>query len=132
MHLALHAMFKWLNGYCRLAHQNDLPSIECYPLYSCTLTLDNIYTYALNNTTTEDQTEIVERLLKCGANPNLIRADGGTPLMDAAWGGNVVILELLLKHGADPLRKSGETALDQARACNHQAAVTILELLENK
>lgn len=87
--------------------------------------------HALHNATMEDQTEIVKLLLKRGANPDVTTQDGTTPLMIAARGGDVVIIELLLKYGADPLRKNelGETALDQARDCNQQAAVTILELL---
>jgi ankyrin repeat protein len=52
------------------------------------------------------------------------RTDGGfTPLMEAAFNGQVEMVELLLRHGADPSMKDddGKTAADHARARGHAA-----------
>lgn len=89
---------------------------------------------ALYNATVYNQTEIVELLLKSGANPDFKAQDGATSLMCAACSGNVAIIELLLKYGADPLCRNelGETALDKARESHQQAAVAILESLVRK
>ena len=47
-----------------------------------------------------------EMLLKSGANPNLMKFDGQTPLMLAAYNGNSVVMRLLIEYGADPLVRS--------------------------
>jgi ankyrin repeat protein len=44
---------------------------------------------------------VVEYFLQLGQNPNLERG-GGTPLMSAAANGNIELLRLLLKYGANP------------------------------
>lgn len=46
---------------------------------------------------------------------------GFTPLMEAAYNGQVDMVEILLQHGADPrLRdEEGRTAADHARAQGH-------------
>ena len=44
----------------------------------------------------------VTELLRRGANVNLADRGGFTPLMDAAWNGEMNMVIVLLKHGADP------------------------------
>jgi ankyrin repeat protein len=60
--------------------------------------------------------EVVEELLKRGANPNIqsTRFSGETPLHKAALNGDKEVVELLLRYGADPTIRNynGETPLD--------------------
>lgn len=67
------------------------------------------------------QAKIVNELVESGANVNVAKADGPTPLHIAADGGfteqdQVNIIETLLNHGANPelVDKNGKTALDLA------------------
>lgn len=56
---------------------------------------------------TEDRNELVERILE--KDPNLVHAsdrDGYTPLHKACYNNNYELAQLLLKHGADPNRKT--------------------------
>ena len=52
--------------------------------------------------------ETLRRLLKAGALPDQPTNDGSTPLMLAAYHGDVRSAQILLEHGADPLRKNGQ------------------------
>jgi hypothetical protein len=56
-------------------------------------------------------------LVEYGANPNLQDNDGETALMQAAWLGDIDVVEFFLAHGADPnvRNKRGQTASDLAR-----------------
>src|ERR1700745_532675 len=55
----------------------------------------------------------VERLLKNGADPRVVDAEGTPALMAAALFGNAQMVEVLLRHGADPNQTgpAGTTAL---------------------
>lgn len=77
-------------------------------------------------------TEVVQMLLNLGADVNTAGTWGGieyTPLMSAASGNHLRILNLLLKKGADPGRATadGDTAL--SRAGRNQAVDTYARLL---
>lgn len=64
----------------------------------------------------EDDIEILDLLLKNGANPNL-KVEGGNPLIvSAAEYGNAQAVELLIKYGVSPNQKSpsGDTPLTMA------------------
>ena len=45
---------------------------------------------------------IVERLLSCSVPVDINDNDGCTPLLFAAWHGDVCCVDVLLKHGASP------------------------------
>jgi ankyrin repeat protein len=82
----------------------------------------------------EEYLEIVDLLIKSGANPNLAENDtGGTPLMYAAKLGYMEIVNLLLNAGADPTIQDidGETALMKAKKCSKNEVVEILHLYTN-
>jgi hypothetical protein len=69
---------------------------------------------------------IARLLLEHGARVNARqgRTDRGfTPLMEAAFNGQVEMVELLLGHGADPSMKDddGKSAVDHARVRGHAA-----------
>jgi ankyrin repeat protein len=72
--------------------------------------------------------ELVEALLKAGAEANAPLTDGTTPLMIAASSGSVPAVRALLEHGAavNARESHGETALMFAAASNRAAAVRFL------
>lgn len=74
---------------------------------------------------------VVELLLSKGANPNLGRQDGVTPLFYAARYGDPGAAKLLLKHGADPRHRSkgGATALHWACGSGRKRSLDVARLL---
>ncbi len=71
----------------------------------------------------------VRQLLAAGADANVHDSLGGTPLLDAAWAGNVEITKLLLAGGADVnVRRdgTGSTALEYAVMTSRPAVVRAL------
>jgi ankyrin repeat protein len=59
----------------------------------------------------------VRLMLTCGFPPDTVGESGATALQEAAWHGQVHVVELLLAHGASPTVRDdvyGETALDWA------------------
>ena len=82
----------------------------------------------------EDQLEITELLLSCGASPDIGNADIGKDNTLLAWAASrrqLPLVQLLLRHGADPNRpgKSGMYALHMAARCGGKAIIE--ELLAN-
>ena len=67
-------------------------------------------------------------LLAAGALPDRPTQDGSTPLMLAAYHGDVRSAQLLLAHGADPLRanKQGQTAISAAQHGRHAELAELL------
>lgn len=88
--------------------------------------------YAMNQLlakTPEQTKQIVELLLKHGANPNMPDFEGATALHQASKkNNNKIILETLLKYGADPniADQSGFTAIHHAMNRKDMAAIKIL------
>jgi ankyrin repeat protein len=68
---------------------------------------------------------VVDYFLQLGQNPNLERG-GGTPLMDAAANGNIELLKLLLRYGADPDSPGDGTATALMSAIGHTEIFKIL------
>jgi ankyrin repeat protein len=81
---------------------------------------------------TESSDEVIEELLKRGANPNT-KVQGTTPLEQAALNGMVGPVRLLLKYGADPsIRDSeGKTPLDVANPRWPEIARLLKESTQN-
>jgi hypothetical protein len=77
-------------------------------------------------------TDIVELLIKVGADLNAITARLNTPLILAAAGGHLAVVELLLEHdvSVNHARYDGRTALHQAAAYGHDAI--LVRLLQAK
>lgn len=77
--------------------------------------------------------EVMEMLLRSGADINLANVQGVTPLMDAAYG-SLSMVKLLLKHGANPgLRdENGNTAIKIARREEQKEIVKVLKLARKK
>lgn len=90
---------------------------------------------AVNRDNRRGDRELVELLLKNGANPNARAGStagswaGWTPLHVACRNGSRPMVELLLAHGADVNAKTdkGETPLAIAQANNRTAAVQLLK-----
>lgn len=55
-------------------------------------------------------TEIVEKLLNAGANPDAVNTRGYAPLHVAAWAGHTAVVEALLNAGANPNETPGEAS----------------------
>ncbi len=77
----------------------------------------------------EEDYQIIEMFLSHGADPNQTPKSGTTPLMQAAYKGNVKFVKLFLKYGADPNLedKQGKTALNMAKNKNHQQVIDLLQ-----
>jgi ankyrin repeat protein len=85
---------------------------------------------ALSSAVGGGKTEVVTFLLAEGANVNSQSdAFGETPLMVAAYSGNLEMLELLLAHGAEPCatNREGENALRIALRNHRQASADYLK-----
>lgn len=74
--------------------------------------------------------DCVARLLKAGASPNE-RAEGSTPLMEAAGQGDDELVELLLAHGANAVLvdDQGRSAADRATEGGHESLAARLREL---
>jgi ankyrin repeat protein len=88
----------------------------------------------LHAATARQDAEIVEALLKAGADPNRRQEAGITPLHEAAAAGQDAIARLLVAHGAhrDARAEDGRTAADHARAKKHEALAGWLEAPRNE
>ncbi|MEW6028810.1 MAG: ankyrin repeat domain-containing protein [Chloroflexota bacterium] len=73
--------------------------------------------------------EIVQLLLKNGANPNVRETGGFTPLHAASENGDVEMIHALILAGADLHAKSadGRLPLDLAQANDHKEAIKVLK-----
>ncbi|GAI13365.1 unnamed protein product, partial [marine sediment metagenome] len=91
-------------------------------------TLGKITSRALVSKNKEDY-QIIEMFLSHGADPNQAPKTETTPLMQAAYKGNVELVKLFLKYGADPSLKDkqGKTALDMAKKKNYQQVIDLLQ-----
>ena len=90
--------------------------------------LGKITSMALNSKS-EEEYQIIEMFLSHGANANLAPKTGTTPLIQAAYKGDVRLVKLFLEYGADPnlKDKQGSTALDMAKKKNHQEVIDLLQ-----
>ena len=77
----------------------------------------------------EEDYQIIEMFLSHDTDANQVTKSGTTPLMQAAYKGNVKLVKLFLKYGADPNLedKQGKTALDMAKNKNHQQVIDLLQ-----
>ncbi|KAK6105831.1 Ankyrin repeats (3 copies) family protein [Brugia pahangi] len=85
--------------------------------------------------TTDDAIECAVMLLKSGAQTNVTRNDGETPLHIAARNPLSGMIRLLLSEGADPkiCSNSSESVLHvAAKSCNSEAVTLILEYLSQQ
>jgi uncharacterized protein len=85
-------------------------------------------TTALHWAVHRDDLELVERLIKAGANVKAVNQYGATPMSEAAVVGNVKVLEKLLKAGADPdsANADGQTPLMVVARTSNVAAAQLL------
>jgi hypothetical protein len=87
--------------------------------------------YALNNAAVENHVEVMRILLDRGANPNVQNSQGDTPLICATKyaGGKAATVKMLVEAGTDLAIQDdkGNTALDYAKAKDHQDAIALME-----
>ncbi len=83
---------------------------------------------AIHSAAAGGSTEIVERLLLAGADPNARQQGGFTALQAAAGSGRVDMVRVLLAHGADKEARNdaGRSARDLAVDKGHAAVVKLL------
>lgn len=86
---------------------------------------------AIHAATAKRNAAMVEKLLRAGADPNQVQADGFTPLHAAAMHGDAAIVGLLLLFGADPgqLSAKDRSAASYAREGGHEWLAARLEQL---
>jgi len=86
---------------------------------------------AIHAATAKRNVLMVEKLLRAGADPNQVQADGFTPLHAAAMHGDAAIVGLLLLFGADPgqLSAKDRSAASYASEGGHQWLTARLEQL---
>lgn len=86
---------------------------------------------AIHAATAKRNAVMVEKLLRAGADPNQVQADGFTPLHAAAMHGDAAIVGLLLLFGADPgqLSAKNRSAASYAREGGHEWLAARLEQL---
>jgi len=86
--------------------------------------------YALNNAAVENEVEVMKILLARGADPNVRKSQGDTPLICATKyaGGKAATVKLLVESGTDLTLQDnkGKTALDYAKAKEEDEAVVLL------
>ena len=89
---------------------------------------DNNGLTALHHGSQGGHSNVVEKLLKGGAHPNIRTADGATALMSASENGHSEVVQILLEGSADPnmQKKDGRTALIYASENGHSEVVQIL------
>ncbi|MBU1090314.1 MAG: ankyrin repeat domain-containing protein, partial [Candidatus Omnitrophica bacterium] len=77
--------------------------------------------------------DVVEKLIKNGANLNMQDANGDTALHHAAALGDLKMVKLLLKSGAEPeaLNEKYRCPIDRAKLRNHQEVVKFLDGYQN-
>lgn len=94
------------------------------------LNLEDNSATALQAASYKGFTEIVAALLEYNANPNIVDANGTSPLIYATQFKHFEIIKLLLKYNADRSYKdqSGNTALDYAEKLKIDGAIEILKI----
>lgn len=118
--LALAAFFGRLEAVALLLEQGADPDLAAgnpsgvRPLHS-----------AVANRDRDAALTVAAALLDAGAGPNVAQQGGWTPLHSAALHGDLDLVELLLRHGADPAPESddGKTPADLAREKGHGRVV---------
>ena len=87
------------------------------------------FMYPLHQAAAQGDQATARLLIDRGDNVNEKNVSGWTPLMTAAFAGNVRITTMLLEHGADPAltNTAGQTALDLARQQDHTLVSELLE-----
>jgi len=112
-----------------LEHEADPNFVEpmtgTAPLHTELLWLD---THTENNTTHPNAIAVLSMLLNAGADPNANDNDGQTPLDYAIKLGNIKVLELLLAHGADINKKSGNYSLAYLSLIYNKPKMTVFLL----
>ena len=78
---------------------------------------------------TDASSPVLQRLLDAGADPDLRRPDGWTPLMLAAYRGEADHVDLLLARGADPTVTLGARLTDAATIAAANEHTTIASVL---
>jgi len=113
------------------AYRNDLAMLELL-LFKGEARVNTANDYgatALYVAAANADTDLIERLLRAGGDPDAGLLSGETPLMIAADRGRLAAVRLLLEHGADPNAQEasgGQTALMWAAAEQHPDVVHLL------
>lgn len=103
---------------------------HCRIKYRCSATIYSTRNQKLRFAASTNNSELVEKLLSSGADPNSSDEHKRSPLHLAACRGYVDVVKVLLRHGANPNIKDtlGNTPLHLAACTNHIPVV--IELLD--
>ena len=114
-----------------IAHEHETVVVQFCESQNIRTTLDqrafDIFT-ALHHAVSQDCRNIVDSLVQAGAEVDSPDILGRTPALWAAMKGNIEIFDLLLRHGADPLKRNsvGHTLLAAAEKYRSRRFANVL------
>ncbi len=85
------------------------------------------FTYPIDGAAWNNHPEIINLLVRAGADVNVSDSEGGSPLCTAARAGSLEAVKVLLSHGAHVRTESGSSAAEVAMRFGHDDIAGLIE-----